>query len=117
VTPNSTNTVWTVTLRPNTKFEDGTSVTSADIVDTTTSTTGDGVSGRRDLRRGQVGRGHLEHVGRLHLEPADANFPVLLTTFFTFNPDIMAKYGTDWAATRTAPGPFYLSPGPNNEWC
>ena len=117
VTPNSTNTVWTVTLRPNTKFEDGTSVTSADIVDDYNQyyqATGSAAAATFAEVKSVAATSSMSAA--FTLNQADANFPVLLTTFFTFNPDIMAKYGTDWAAHPDGTGPFYLSSWePNNE--
>jgi peptide/nickel transport system substrate-binding protein len=42
------------------------------------------------------------------LKTPDAQFPVLLTTFFPFNPDVKTKYGQNYGAHPDGTGPFEM---------
>jgi peptide/nickel transport system substrate-binding protein len=109
VTPNSTYTQWTVTLRPNVVFDDGSALTAQDVADDFTqyyNAKGSSSAGTFSEVTGVTASGPLTAV--FNLNTADANFPVLLTTFFAFNPDVRAKYGANFAAHPDGTGPFEL---------
>jgi len=109
VTPDSTYTNWTVTLRPNVQFDDGSTLTAQDIADDFTqyyNAAGSSSAGTFSEVKTVAASGPLTAV--FTLSSPDANFPVLLTTFFPFNPDLKQMYGSDFAAHPDGTGPFEL---------
>jgi peptide/nickel transport system substrate-binding protein len=108
---------WTVTLRSGTKFEDGTAVTGQDIADDYNdyyNSPGSAAAATYANVKSVAASGPLSAT--FTLDTADANFPVLLTTFYTFNPDIKTTYGSAYAAHPDGTGPFsVVSWTPNNQ--
>ncbi len=109
VTPNSTFTVWTVTLRPNVTFADGSTLTAQDVAadfsqyyNAPTSA----AAGTFSEVKSVTATGPLTAV--FTLNAPDANLPVLLVTFYPFNPDVRAKYGANFGAHPDGTGPFEL---------
>jgi peptide/nickel transport system substrate-binding protein len=117
VTANSTSTQWTVTLPSGIKFEDGTGVTAQDIVDDYNQyivATGSSDAATFAEVKSVTATGPLTAL--FTLSAPDANFPIILTNFFTFNPDLKSKYGSSYGAHPDGTGPFKLvSWQPNNQ--
>ena len=110
VSSDSTYTTWTVKLRPNIKFDDGAVLTAQDVADDFSqyySAKGSSAAGTFSEVSSVTASDPLTAV--FHLKSADANFPVLLVTFYPFNPDLKAKYGTDFGSHPDGTGPFELA--------
>jgi len=109
VTPDATYTNWTVTLRPNVQFDDGSALTGQDLADDFTqyyNAKGSSAAGTFSEVSTVTASGPLAAVFKL--SAPDASFPVLLTTFFPFNPDLKQMYGANFAAHPDGTGPFEL---------
>lgn len=106
VVANSTDTQWTVTLQPGVRFDDGSVATPQDIVDDYTEYYNAAGSAAAATFAEVKSVSATATSAVFTLDAPDANFPVLLTTFFVFNPDIKAKYGADFSAHPDGTGPF-----------
>lgn len=110
VTPNSTYTAWTVQLRPNVLFDDGSALTAQSVVQDATQyylAAGASTLGTFAEVKSVQATGPL--TDQFTLSGPDAQFPVLLTTFFPFNPDVKSKYGADYGGHPDGTGPFQLT--------
>ena len=109
VSSDSSFTTWTVKLRPNVKFDDGSTLTAQDVADDFSqyyNAKGSSAAGTFSEVSSVTASDPLTAV--FNLKSADANFPVLLVTFYPFNPDLMAKYGSDFGSHPDGTGPFEL---------
>ena len=107
VTPNSDFTQWTVTLRPNVTFASGTPLTAQSIADDYS---------QYYSAKGSAAAGTFAEVKSVSatnpttavftLSAPDAQFPVLLVTFYPFNPNVRQLYGADFASHPDGTGPF-----------
>jgi peptide/nickel transport system substrate-binding protein len=110
VTSDSTFTTWTVQLRPNVTFDDGSPLTAQSVADDSSQyylASGSATLGTFSEVKSVQASGPLTDV--FTLSSADAQFPVLLTTFFPFNPNVKSKYGADYGAHPDGTGPFQLT--------
>lgn len=109
VTPDSTNTLWTVKLPSNVHYADGTVMVAQNLVDDLTKYYLAGTSAAfGTFAEVKSASAPDPNTVVFTLKMADANFPVLLTTFFPFNPDVQAKYGQDYGAHPDGTGPFEM---------
>lgn len=109
VTPNSSYTQWTVTLPSNVKFDDGSVMTAQDVVQDLTEyylAKGSAAAGTFAEVKGATAPNPTTVV--FSLTSPDAQFPVLLTTFFPFNPDVKTLYGKNYGAHPDGTGPFEM---------
>lgn len=109
VTANSSNTQWTVTLPSGIKFADGTDVTAQDIADDYNQyivAPGSTDAATFAEVKSVTATGPLTAV--FTLSAPDANFPIILTNFFTFNPNLKAQYGSSYGGHPDGTGPFKL---------
>ncbi len=109
VTPDSTNTVWTVKIPSNIQFDDGSTMVAQDLVSDMTQYYLSGTSAAfGTFAEVKSASAPDATTAVFTLKSPDANFPVLLTTFFPFNPDVKTKYGQDYGAHPDGTGPFEL---------
>lgn len=109
VTPDSTNTVWTVKLPSNVHFQDGSVMVAQNLVDDLTQYYLSGTSAAFGTFAEVKSASAPDPTTVVFtLKMADANFPVLLTTFFPFNPNVKTQYGSDYGAHPDGTGPFQM---------
>ena len=107
VTPNADFTQWTVTLRPNVTFASGTPLTAQSIADDYSqyySAKGSAAAGTFAEVKTVTATNPTTAV--FALSAPDAQFPVLLVTFYPFNPNVRQLYGADFASHPDGTGPF-----------
>ncbi len=110
VTPDSTFTKWTVQLKPGVSFDDGSALTAQSVADDATQyylAANSAALGTFSEVKSVQASGALTDV--FTLVSPDAQFPVLLTTFFPFNPNVKARYGSAYGAHPDGTGPFQLT--------
>jgi peptide/nickel transport system substrate-binding protein len=107
VTPNADFTQWTVTLRPNVTFASGAPLTAQSIADDYSqyySAKGSAAAGTFAEVKSVTATGPTTAV--FNLVAPDAQFPVLLVTFYPFNPAIRTQFGADFGSHPDGTGPF-----------
>jgi peptide/nickel transport system substrate-binding protein len=109
VTSNAAFSQWTVSLRPNIKFDDGSPLTAAAVAQDFTQYFSQPTSadyGTFIDVKSVTATGPLTDVFTL-LAP-DAQLPTVLSQYFSYNPDIKQLYGANWQAHPDGTGPFEL---------
>jgi peptide/nickel transport system substrate-binding protein len=109
VTADSTNTQWTVKLPANVHYVDGSVMVAQNLVDDLKQYYLSGTSAAFGTFAEVKSASAPDPTTVVFtLKAPDAQFPVLLTTFFPFNPDVKTKFGQDYGAHPDGTGPFEL---------